>query len=112
MNKNTQMLLLVGLAGLAGYYFFVKKPADDKKAALAGPVGPGAQTGIAYYPGAATSGAESAARIAEANAAAAKAQAEAAAKIAEIQAGEWWTPIVGGLGEGTGKFLGGLSGLF
>jgi len=103
MNKNTQMLLLVGLAGLAGYYFFVKKPADDKKAALAG---------IAYDPGAATSGAESAARIAEANAAAAKAQAEAAAKIAEIQAGEWWTPIVGGLGEGTGKFLGGLSGLF
>ena len=106
MNKQTQMLLLVGLAGLAGYYFFVKKPADDKKKqdALAGP-------GTGYDPNAASSGAESAARIAEANAAAAIAEAKAAAEIAAAQAGEWWTPIVGGIGEGTGKFLGGLSGL-
>lgn len=104
MNKQTQMLLLLALAGGAAYWFLVKKPADEKAKQLAQ---------LGYTPAqAGPSDAQFAAQIAQAQADAAIASAEAQVKIAEAQAGEWYTPLVGGLGEGGGKFLGGLSGLF
>lgn len=98
MKKDTKLLIMLGLGGLAAYFFFVKKPQA---------AGPGVQNLPYQQPGTDPSVA-----IAEAQAQAAIAQAEAAAKIAEAQAGEWYTPLVQGVGEGTSGFLSGLPGIF
>lgn len=98
MNKQTQMLLLMGLGAAALYFFVVKKP--QVAGQLAGPTAGG------------MTDAQAAARIAEANAEAAQAQADAAVKIAEAQQGEWYTPILQGIGKGTEGFLSGIGGIW
>lgn len=87
MNKGTiQLLLLLGAAGL-GIYLLTRGKAGGNGTANA------------------------AAQIAQANAAAQIAEANAAVQLAELQKDQWYAPLIKGLGEGGGKFLGGLSGL-
>lgn len=96
MNKQTQTLLLIGAGALAVYFLFIKKAAPNQML-LAGmaPAGPGDQ-----------------ALIAQAQAAAAVAQAEAIKAQADASRQEWYSPLLQGIGKGTGEFLGGLTNLF
>ena len=102
MKKQTQTMLLLAGAAFAGYWFFLRGRTPGTQQAALPPAGNGS----------AQAQAEAAARIAEAQAAAAIAQAEAQAAAAEAAAGEWYTPLLEGVGAGTGQFLGGLGGIF
>lgn len=105
MNKQTQLLLILGVAGVAAYFIFVKKPAEQRIAALPPPgstTTTDAQVRIAE--------AQASAARAQSQADAAKAQADAAASIAQSQQTQWYMPLMQGIGEGAGTFLGGLGG--
>lgn len=100
MNKNTQTLLLIGAAALAAYFLFMRKT-PTQNVMLAAPM-----------PGALPAGPSDQALIAQAQAAALIAQAEAAKAQAEASKQEWYSPLLQGIGTGTGKFLGSLTELF
>lgn len=91
MNKQTFHLILLAGAAAAAYFLFIKKGGTAPQ-----------------MTGGSTSDAVA---IAKLQSDAAVAQAKAAADIAKAQQSEWYTPLLEGVGKGTGQFLGGLSGL-
>ena len=92
MNKQTQTLLMFGALAVGAYLLFKDK--------------------LGAAPSVNTTASGDAVQIAKAEAAAAIAQAQAAQAIAEAGKGEWYTPLVQGIGQGTSSFLSGLPGMF
>lgn len=90
MNKKTINLLLLAGAGVAAYFLFVKGRSVQ------------AQGG--------TSQTDAAVLIAQAQADAAIAAAKAQEAAAEAAAGEWYTPLLAGIGQSLPAFAQGISG--
>lgn len=99
MNKKTLNLLLLLAAGAGAVYFLTRRQA-----------GAAPQSGTRPQSG--TSSTDAAVLIAQAQAQAAIAQADAAKAQAEAAQGEWYSPLLAGIGQSLPQFASAIGGAF